>query len=202
MVLAIGFAVTATLLSPYLLQLLLPLSGPDLRELSDLGQAYGAASALLAAFALIAVATSVALQVREARFARRAAERDHHFRLMQLMIEHPAIRQGRSQNQLYLNLMISYWEMLYEMGEMPKSALMEYARQEVFATEAGRRFWERTREHRMAAAKNRRHARFAAILDGVWEATPPPKGGAAAVGTAALVGLMMWVRRARSRRVS
>ncbi|MFD1937134.1 MULTISPECIES: DUF6082 family protein [Nonomuraea] len=69
----------------------------------------------------------------------------------------------------------------------------------MFATEAGRRFWERTREHRMTVAKNRRHARFAGILDGVWKATPAPTPRTAA---AALVGVLVWVRRGRGRRVS
>ncbi|MEV4058891.1 DUF6082 family protein [Nonomuraea dietziae] len=66
---------------------------------------------------------------------------------------------------------------------------MAHRENEAFTTEAGRRFWERTREHRMSVAKNKRHARFATILDGVG-----PR-------VIALVGVLMWARRRRSRRV-
>ncbi|MFC7717696.1 DUF6082 family protein [Nonomuraea recticatena] len=71
----------------------------------------------------------------------------------------------------------------------------------MFTTEAGRRFWERTREHRMSVAKNKRHASFAMILDSVGKATPPPARSAPRPRAIALVGVLMWARRRRSRRV-
>ncbi|TDD15987.1 DUF6082 family protein [Nonomuraea diastatica] len=77
-------ALAATLLSPLLLSLLLP-ARSHRPPPSDIGETYGAASAVLSALALIVIG----VQAREMRFAREEAERSHHFQLLQLQIENP-----------------------------------------------------------------------------------------------------------------
>ncbi|WP_406673762.1 DUF6082 family protein [Nonomuraea sp. N2-4H] len=163
---------TATLLSPLLLNVLVPAS-TRWQELSAIGETYGAASALLSAFALVAIGISLFLQAREMRFAREDASRAHHFQLMQLQIQNPALHNVLSRpdnglepaTHLFLNLMLSYWEMLFKVGDMTEPALMEYARRDFFSTEAGRRFWADSREYRLAVANNRRAEQFVAAMD-------------------------------------
>ncbi|MDX3108915.1 DUF6082 family protein [Nonomuraea angiospora] len=75
---------------------------------------------MLSAFALVAIGLSLFLQAREMRFSRQDAERSHHFQLMQLLIENPALSRGlgiprtglNPQVHVYLNL-LTYWEMLF-----------------------------------------------------------------------------------------
>ncbi|MET7332622.1 DUF6082 family protein [Nonomuraea sp. NPDC005650] len=197
----------ATLLSPLLLDLLVP-AGSRWQQLSDIGQTYGAASAVLSAFALVAIGLSLFLQAREMRFSRQDAERSHHFQLMQLLIENPALSRELgisgtrldSQVHIYLNLLLSYWEMLFLTGEMPEPVLVEYARANVFNVQAGTRFWEGTREHRRLVAKSRQAERFVSVIDLAWRqsledrpAETPSRGSSPrpiAVGAAAAVAVV------------
>lgn len=144
--------------------------------MSDIGETYGAASAVLSAFALVAIGVSLFLQAREMRFSRLEAERTHHFELMQLMIENPALNRALGMPRtgldpgvhVYLNLVLSYWEMLFIAGEMTEPALMELACVEFFGTEAGTRFWEGTRVHRRRVAKSPRSEQFVEAIDRAW----------------------------------
>ncbi|MBB5776408.1 DUF6082 family protein [Nonomuraea jabiensis] len=212
---------TATLLSPLLLDLLVP-AGSRWQQLSDIGQTYGAASAVLSAFALVAIGVSLFLQAREMRISREEAQRTHHLQLMQLQIENPALHRVLGMPHtgldprvhLYLNLLLSYWEMLFIVGELPESILVDYARTDFFGTEAGTRFWKGTREYRRLVARNRRSQRFVAAIDLAWrqslEARPaetpvrgssprPPAVGAAAVVAAvgAAVAWLIWGKKRR-----
>ncbi|NUW33621.1 hypothetical protein HTZ77_19600 [Nonomuraea sp. SMC257] len=177
---SIGCVIAATMSSPLLLQALLPV-GYRWQELSDIGQAYGVASAILSALALAVVGLSFFLQAKEANYARHTAQRTHHLNLMQLQMEHPELHNAlggmasglNPRLHLYLNLILSYWEMLYEVGEMSGPVLLEYARADFFGTPAGRIFWENTREHRRAVAQTRRAARFVSLIDRAWEMAGP-----------------------------
>ncbi|MET8000642.1 DUF6082 family protein [Nonomuraea glycinis] len=165
--------VVATALSPLLLEFWVDPTGSRWQDLSDIGETYGVASAILSAFALMAIGSSLFLQAREARFTRREAERMQHFQLLQLQIEQPVLHRSFGafgtaldpRVHLYLNLVLSYWEMLYEVGELPEDALVEYARVDFFDTDPGRRFWDQTREHRHTVAKTRSAVRFVAAID-------------------------------------
>ncbi|MEW1840544.1 DUF6082 family protein [Nonomuraea angiospora] len=178
-----------------------------------------AASAVLSAFALVAIGLSLFLQAREMRFSRQDAERSHHFQLMQLLIANPALSRELSiprtgldpQVHVYLNLLLSYWEMLFITGEMPEPVLVEYARAEFFRTPAGMRFWEGTREHRRLVAKSRQAERFVSIIDLAWQqsgsAQTPMRGSSPrpiAVGAAAAVAVVgagiAWLTLGRKRR--
>ncbi|MEU6787894.1 DUF6082 family protein [Nonomuraea angiospora] len=211
----------ATLLSPLLLDLLVP-AGSRWQQLSDIGQTYGAASAVLSAFALVAIGVSLFLQAREMRFSRQDAERSHHFQLMQLLIENPALSRGLGisrtgldpQVHIYLNLLLSYWEMLFITGEMPEPVLVEYARADIFGTQSGKHFWEATREHRRLVAKSRQAERFVSVIDLAWRqslesrsAETPVRGSSSrpiAVGTAAVVAVagaaIAWLTWEKKRR--
>ncbi|MFI7228542.1 DUF6082 family protein [Nonomuraea angiospora] len=90
---------------------------------------------MLSAFALVAIGLSLFLQAREMRFSRQDAERSHHFQLMQLLIENPALSRGLGiprtgldpQVHVYLNLLLSL------LGDA-----FHHARAEFFGTQAGK----------------------------------------------------------------
>ncbi|MGI5161913.1 DUF6082 family protein [Microbispora sp. CA-102843] len=148
----------------------------DWEQLSYIGQTYGAASAIFSALALTGVAASLILQARQARAARKEIERNHHFQLMEMAInnrellacwgaldsEHEAriLRQ-----QLYLNLIVSYWEMMYEVGETSTQMLRSHAQTALFSQRLGYDFWTDTRMARLAVANNARKRRFWQIID-------------------------------------
>ncbi|MEU6407921.1 DUF6082 family protein [Microbispora sp. NPDC046933] len=148
----------------------------DWEQLSYIGQTYGAASAILSALALTGVAASLILQTRQARATRKEIERNHHFQLMEMAInnrellacwggtesEHEAqtLRQ-----RLYLNLIVSYWEMMYEVGETSTQMLRSNARSALFSQRMGYDFWTDTRMARLAVANNARKRRFWKVID-------------------------------------
>ncbi|MEO3799706.1 DUF6082 family protein [Nonomuraea sp. B1E8] len=152
--------------------------------MSDIGETYGAASAVLSALALIAIGASLFLQAREMKFSREEAERAHHFQLLQLQIENPVLSGAMHRADsgldprlhLYLNLVLSYWEMLFRVGQMHEPVLQEYARHDFLGTEVGRRFWEGTRGRRLALAKDRRSKQFVTVIDRAWRQTVETQG--------------------------
>jgi hypothetical protein len=219
---AVACLIAMTIISPLFLKLFVP-AGAEWQQLSAIGETYGAASAILSAFALIAIGFSLVLQSKEMRLSRSAAQRTHHLQLMQLQIEHPVLRDalGLPANGLdprlhiYLNLVLSHWEALFMLGEMPEPVLLEYARNDFFSTQAGRRFWQSSREHRREVAGGKAGARFVAVMDIAWEqseADEPTKVAAreaviadrsrpaALVAAAAAAGLIWWVSRVKTRR--
>ncbi|WP_433418897.1 DUF6082 family protein [Microtetraspora malaysiensis] len=179
-VLTVTGSTLITLGSPFLLKRLGSAPGLDWVTLSNIGQTYGAASALLSALALIGVSWSLYLQSRESLALRKDSERNQHFHLLQLAIENPALLKGEGfptkrelgydpRVHLYFNLVISFWEMMYEVGEMPEQILREYVKADLLWATPGRRFWERTRNQRLKSAKNKRQSEFWAIVDSEWK---------------------------------
>jgi hypothetical protein len=66
--------------------------------------------------------------------------------------------------RVYANLIISYWERDYTIGDVPERALRGYLAA-FFHGEAGRMWWVETRNARLTLAKNRKARRFAKIVD-------------------------------------
>jgi uncharacterized membrane protein (Fun14 family) len=66
-ILIVAFILSLVLLSPVLLRQLGRISGIDWARLSNIGQTYGAASAVLSAIALIGISLSLLVQARQAR---------------------------------------------------------------------------------------------------------------------------------------
>ena len=71
-------SLTLVTLSPFALRVIIFLPGINWVKLSNVGQTYGAVSALVAALALAGVAISIAMQAREARYNRWEAGRARH----------------------------------------------------------------------------------------------------------------------------
>lgn len=164
-----------TMGSPLLLKLLVP-EDARWQQLSAVGETYGAASAILSAFALVAIGFSLFLQAKEMRLSRSAANRAHHLQLMQLQMTHPVLRRGLGlpdngldpRLHIYLNLVMSHWEAAFVLGEMSERVLIAHARNEFFSTSAGGRFWESTRDYRRATADDKAALRFVDAIDDAW----------------------------------
>ncbi|MGH3829350.1 MAG: DUF6082 family protein [Pseudonocardiaceae bacterium] len=64
----------------------------------------------------------------------------------------------------YVNLILSYWHAMYEVGECTDEILHSMAT-ELFSGEPGRRFWGIAGSGRMKRAQNRKIRRFYEIID-------------------------------------
>ncbi|MFI7337061.1 DUF6082 family protein [Streptomyces sp. NPDC050085] len=163
--------------------------GEDWQKISNIAQAYGAVSALLSGLAVIGVIVSLILQAREGKASRVQTARAAHTDLIKTAIENPDYLEcwggpdpTRSvllrRQHMYINLVISYWEMSYEIGDL-KDDWLAAVSDEVFTGEVGRSFWERYRSARMTTAPSRRLKRFNQIIDDRYQralATPPRTG--------------------------
>jgi hypothetical protein len=165
------------IVSPLALKELGLLHGMNWFQLSSIGQTYGAASALLTGLALIGVVGSMIYQARAIQSTVEQSSREHHFRLVEMAMNDPlyqlawgselAIRLGDRdtyRQQVYVNLIISYWERDYIQGDVPEHALRIYLTS-FFGGEAGRTWWAKVRNLRLIAAKNRKARRFVKIVD-------------------------------------
>ncbi len=192
-------------------------------RLSFIGQTYGAASALLAALALIGIAATLIFQAHDTRIAREEARRIAIADLLKMAMDDPALDEAwgpvpadadrRARRQLmYINMIISEWQMSFETKALPEKRLRAVSR-EMFSGRPGRAFWEEARQVRMGTAGSKRGRRFHEILDEEYRLAPVPPveprrtrrrwvvlGGSVA-GVAAMGPLLRWVlARRRSAR--
>lgn len=147
----------------------------DWDRLSLIGQTYGAVSALLSVIALTGVGASLILQSRENRANREQALRTSHADLMRLAMDDPLYAEiweplnppgnlDIQRQHIYVNLVISHWEMEYGLGALTDQHLRVIARA-VFSTAPGHRYWKVARPVRMVSSVGRRERRFNEILD-------------------------------------
>lgn len=160
--------------------------GPTARweRLSFIGQTYGAASALLAALALIGIAATLIFQAHDTKIAREEARRIAIAELLKMAMDDPALDEAwgpvpagadpKARRQLmYINMIISEWQMSFETKALPEKRLRAISR-EMFSGRPGRAFWEEARQVRMGTAGSRRARRFHEILDEEYGLAPPP----------------------------
>jgi len=128
LVLALGaIGIAAIVLSPLLLIQLNDLGGINWSRLSEIGQTYSAASAILATFAPVAVAISLFVQIRQVRASQIHVVRELHGELMRMALEDPNLYFAswgpawvasvpNLRQHLYTNLVMNYFHMAYEVG--------------------------------------------------------------------------------------
>jgi hypothetical protein len=174
------------LASPLALGLIDDQGSRDWGQLSEIGQTYGAVSALISVVALGGVAASLMLQVRSAQLDREHAYRSVHLQLIEMAFESPELleclgfrvassevdrRQNLYCNQLYLAL-----EMGYGVGALDEERLRVSVR-EILAG-PGRRWWGEIREVKAASIRSRRARRVFHIVDEQWRlAVAAPEAG-------------------------
>ncbi|GAA2486966.1 DUF6082 family protein [Winogradskya humida] len=150
-VLAILGALGAVLLSPFALSRLPAGERVDWGTLSDVGQTYGAASAVLSVLALGGVAVSLHMQRRESKAAREQSIRGLHTELLRMALDDETFLEcwgsigdpvdvAWYRQHIYLNLIVSHWQMMWEIGALTEAHLRLTAAG-LFGGPLGRRYW-------------------------------------------------------------
>jgi hypothetical protein len=188
-----GLLLVGFFASPLILLLIDRAFDADWTRLANIGQTYGAASALLAGLAVGGVAASLAMQVRQVRISQIQAARMMHVELMQMLTADPVLRStspaaiGVSEDQwrrsIYTNLFFKYLEMGFLIGHISEESLRQHFAVQ-FRLEHVREFWRHTRETFRTDADRGGPRRFFQIVDeqyqhsldadeSLWTVTPP-----------------------------
>lgn len=178
-VLLIGVTIavsTLVVISPLALRAIALIPNISWPELGNTGQTYGAVSALLAALALVGVAASVLMQNRELRHSRWESGRARHFEIIRMALDDPLYRQvygarGMPENEArlegYVNLLLEYWAMLWEFGDIQEEQLCTFLR-ELLGSRAGHVYWRKFGSVRLHEAGTKRERAFQRIADEVY----------------------------------
>lgn len=167
-------ALSLVVISPWALPALDQDRHANWSHLSQIGATYGAISAVIAAIALTGVVMSLILQRHEALVARRSTMRALHVDLMKLAMDDPVYMEcwgeyvtenfDTERQFTYVNLIVSHWHAMYEIGECTDAILHSMAT-ELFSGEPGRRFWKIAGSGRIKRAQNRKIRRFYEIIE-------------------------------------
>jgi Family of unknown function (DUF6082) len=147
--------------------------------LSNVGQAYGGISAVIAGVALLAVASSLLMQARQTRIAQIQSMRYLQVELFRMAYEYPDLQEGWSRSidfpypewrkRTYMNLVFQYLRMGFEVGDMSQASL-ERTLTNRFRTQFGRDYWSVAGERfQIDAAGNRKSRRFYKTAQKVYE---------------------------------
>ncbi|MFB9727201.1 DUF6082 family protein [Haloechinothrix salitolerans] len=160
--------------SPLILQLLAENNDVDWGYAAEVAQAYGPASTLLSAAALGGVTISLLVQNREARANRNHSQRTFHHELLKMAMDDliylecwgprnwATIREEKQ--SMYVNLIISFWQMDHESGRLNDKLLGEVS-EELFRGRAGRSYWNKFGDKRITRAQTSKQKRFVRILN-------------------------------------
>ena len=159
-------AVIGVALSPILLGMVYDKPGVDYAAVGNVGQAYGAASAMVAVTALIAVTASMIVQTKQIKVMRLQLLDQTTDALVQLAMANPAYRQCWGSRVspphvdenlfYYCRLVVKLWTDSWEQGKIGEPLAREYLRS-FFDSEVPRMFWERAGDwHRPGPARDHR----------------------------------------------
>ena len=169
--------IAMVILSPFALTMLKHLNR-NWGELSNIGQTYGAISALISSLALGGVIVSLLYQARDGRTAREQSMRSLQQQLIRMEIDDPTFMDATGapwnlpipadsasiREYLYLHMWVSFWAGQYVMGEMPIESVKAVARNELFSSRAGRTYWTAVGQRMLDTSTGRYH-RFTRLLD-------------------------------------
>jgi hypothetical protein len=140
-------------------------------ELSNVGEAYGGASALLSAAALCGIGASLIFQQRQLRQEIVNIDRQRHFELMKLGLENPDLleavdpRAGSSKELrkiIFANITVGYWLAVWELDEMTDREL-RFNLATMFESDVAWKWWEKA-GHSWIDTTDRRRRRFVDIV--------------------------------------
>jgi hypothetical protein len=161
------------------------------QRLSDVGQAFGAMSAVVSAIALVGIVTSLVIQQKQNRVMEEQTVRQRHFELVRLTMDDPKFLDvwGARPDVDYdpallgfATLVVSHWLMLWRIGNIDEVALRRNAAA-YFAGSIGRDHWQRSGPG--WSTPDRLAERFVAIMDEEYRQAisadpplgiPPPPG--------------------------
>ncbi len=147
-------------------------------ELSNVGQTYGAISALISSLALGGVIVSLLYQARDGRTAREQSMRTLQHQLLKMQMEDPALMNvtgapwnlpispdsSSIREHLYMHMWVGFWAGNYVMGEMSSEAVRVTARNELLNSQAGRAYWAAVGQ-RLLDTSTGKYNRFTRIFD-------------------------------------
>jgi hypothetical protein len=181
----ITLVAAAILWSPMLLYLTIGANLPW-PALSDVGQAYGGASALLSGAALCGVGASLILQSRQMRQELINLDRQRHFDLVKLALDNPeffevmdpgVITTHQDRQIVFANLTMNYWLALWELGEIAESELRKLT-STMFRHRGALEWWRQQRQVEWITVRTRRRRRFLLVVNEEWMKSaeaPAPK---------------------------
>jgi hypothetical protein len=142
--------------------------------LSNVGQTYGFAAALLSGLALLTIAISLSYQSRQTTISQLQAARTLQLELFKMAYEHPDLQESWSSSldltypewrkRSYMNLIFMYLRMGYIMHETTDDSLRR-AMVNRFRTQMGREYWSDARWAFGIDVKNHRDRRFYQIAE-------------------------------------
>lgn len=160
------------LISPLLLRELSYAKGINWQQLSNVGQTYGASSAILSGIALIGVAFSLLIQNRQAKTERVRIVHDRHMEILQLTMSDPetygpvaGMRINstsdleRSRASLIALMWMNYARMGYQAEVLTESSLRKEFFPEMFQSEFTRTWWNSVRAYWLSSSLPDRRAR-------------------------------------------
>lgn len=151
-------------------------------EISNIGQTYGAVSALLSSLALGGVILSILLQAHNNQTAREETTRALHHDLIRMTMDNPELmtalgapwgfpippESGPIRDHLYIQMWVSFLAGNFAIGELTEPAARYSAKRELFGSKAGRDYWAAVGRLQLEGTKGRRH-KFFQILDEEYE---------------------------------
>lgn len=204
---AVAFLVLVTL-SPLALRVLAGAFGLNWSLLSNVGQTYGAISALITALALGGVVISLLYQARDVSAVRSQAIRTFQFELLRMELEDADLMwasgapwgtalprdYGMLRQHVFANMWLSFWEDQFLLGEMSPE-ITRLSLRELFTSGPAREYWKQVRVNRLSSSRGR-NLRFLRIVDEEYSnaltATPamPPAKTARQRGTSRVPGCL------------
>jgi hypothetical protein len=165
------------ILSPLALRAVASPFGLNWSNLSNIGQTYGAVSALITALALVGVVISLLYQARDVSAARSQAIRTFQFELLRMELEDadlmwasgapwgtgPPANYRRLRQHIFVHMWLSFWESQFLLKEMSSESVRSAAK-ELFNGEPAREYWESAGDGRLASNEGRR-LQFLHIID-------------------------------------
>jgi hypothetical protein len=146
----------------------------DWNTLSDVGQTYGLASAVLSGIALVSIGLSLAQQAKQTKIAQLQAARAMQMELFSMAYEHPELRVGWGaslqlphlewRQSTYTNLVFMYIKTAYLIGDFNDQDIRR-AMANRFKTQLGRDFWAQVSDSYRIAATTRKERRFLALTN-------------------------------------
>lgn len=162
-----------TLAGSLVLTGLLGLIGFDWTVQSDVGQSFSGASALLAAFALLAITRSNEMLRKQNRTIQGQAAREMQFKLLQLSLDDVELQETYStsskadslthKQRVFLTMRFRYLQHSFISGELSERSLRAVLMLETFPAPVARKYWEMVSPIWMQNADSEEERRFVAI---------------------------------------
>ncbi|KUL28897.1 DUF6082 family protein [Actinoplanes awajinensis] len=172
-VLIVAATMISTFLAPFVLARLYP-GDTDFSRVSDIGQAYGAASAVISTLALGGVLVGLVVQYRQYTGDRQRRVEEATAELVRLAMEEPFYQQcwgarvapeGMDERPfLYCNRLMTAWKQAWAIDVLSEAQAREYLAS-FFDSEVPRAFWRMHGDWQMRVKLTNRRAHFLMIVN-------------------------------------